>query len=494
MDASSTRESVTHEVELKLEIDSGDIDLLREHGLLRDPPPKTQDQTTVYYDTPSGVVRKECYSLRVRSSGGKFVQTLKPVTDSAGLIARSETDWPVASLGPDLSALKRGPLGGHKLDGLAPIIRSDVTRTSWTVDVGGSRIQVDLDQGKIKAGERSQSFNELEFELLSGEPSCLFAAARVIGEWVPLRIGVLSKAERGAILAKGGFKKATKAAPVEIDRSMSVAEAFEVMVHACLRHYRMNEPLVIERRKAEALHQTRVAMRRLRSAFTLFKSAIADVEYQFLREELRWFTGELGDARNLDVYLERDLPEGDREALIHRREQAYEQVIAAMNSRRFRSLMIELVGWTAFGPWRSGKQARKPVESYAERRLDRLWHSIVHVGHHIADLDEHTRHRLRIQVKKMRYAIEFLRGLYPQHRIAEKRFADAVEELQESLGKLNDLATAKAFVAAPGKDDDWLIGEPEERLHLRDAERAFRDLHETGPFWRDHQHAAVVPA
>ncbi len=265
---------------------------------------------------------------------------------------------------------------------------------------------------------------------------------------------------------------------------MTLAEAFEVMVHACLKHYRLNEPLVIDGRVPNALHQSRVAMRRLRSAFTLFKSAIADVEYQFLREELRWFTGQLGDARNLDVYLQRDLPDAERETLTVRREQAYDQVIAAMNSRRARSLMLELVGWTAFGPWRHGKQARKPVEDYASGRLDRLWRSIADMGRHMADLDEETRHELRIQVKKMRYAIEFLRGLYPQAAQAEKGFASAVEDLQESLGKLNDLATARSLVAGPAGDDSWLIGEPEGRIHLREAERAFRDLEAVGPFWQ----------
>ena len=498
MDASSSRQSVNREIELKLEIEADDVDLLLRPGLLNGAKPRPQEQVTIYYDTPSGELKQHGVTLRVRQIGGKFIQTVKPLTERAGLIARAELECPVKSIDPDLQALEKSSLkpllGKHQLEGLAPVIRSEVTRTSWTMDVWNSRIQVDLDRGKIRAGGRSQSFNELELELLSGEPASLFAGARAISDWVPVRIGVLSKAERGAMLANGALKKVTKAAAVEIDQSMTVAEAFEVMVHACLKHYRLNEPLVLGKRKAEALHQMRVAMRRLRSAFTLFKTAIADVEYQFLREELRWFTGQLGDARNLDVYLERDLAEEDRDALTVRREQAYDLVIAAMNSRRHRALMLELLGWTEFGPWRSGKQARKPVANYAESRLDRLWHSIAHIGRHVADLDEHSRHRLRIQVKKIRYAIEFLRGLYPQHHATEKRFAGAVEDLQESLGKLNDLATARTLISTPSGADEWLIGEPEERLHLRESERAFRDLHQIGPFWRANRQEHPVHA
>jgi CHAD domain-containing protein len=98
-------------------------------------------------------------------------------------------------------------------------------------------------------------------------------------------------------------------------------------------------------------------------------------------------------------------------------------------------------------------------------------------------MDESTRHGLRIQVKKMRYAIEFLGNLYPHSRGSQKRFATAVEHLQELLGKLNDLATAKMIAGGP-VEDDWLIGSFEERRHLLAAEDAYRDLLKVGAFWR----------
>ena len=488
MDAATRPQTVSREIELKLEIAPGDVERLRHHPLLEAASARTQPQLSIYYDTPEGALKALGFSLRVRRAGKTFVQTVKPVSDSAGLVMRDEFETFVSSIAPELDALATGPLGPvvdePRLGGLEPILRSQVRRTSWTVDIGGSRVRFDLDEGEMSAGGNVQRFDELELELVSGEAICLFAGAKAIAELVPVRIGVLSKAGRGALLASGAFDRASKSSAVTVTREMSVAEAFEVMVHACLKHFRLNEPLVISRRDVSALHQSRVALRRLRSAFTLFKSVIADVEYEFLREELRWFTGQLGDARNLDVFLERDLPEPERQSLNVRREDAYDQVVAAMNAQRARMLLLELVGWTAFGPWRSGKRAGKPVEAYAASRLDRLWESIVAVGHDLADLDEETRHELRIQIKKMRYAIEFLRGLYPDSRKAEKRFATAVADLQESLGKLNDLATARTLVAAAPAADDWLIGAPQERLHLREAEAAFRRLEKAGPFWR----------
>jgi inorganic triphosphatase YgiF len=371
-----------------------------------------------------------------------------------------------------------------KAERVVPVIRSDVTRTSWQVDRKNGRLQLDLDDGTISAGERSRAFAELELELLEGAPSSLVVAARRLSDHVPVRLGVLTKAERGFMLANGTLGKIAKAAPVAVESGMTVGEAIEVIVHACLKHYRLNEPLVIRKCKAEALSQARVAMRRLRSAFTLFRPAVEDVEYQHLRHEVRWFTAQLGDARNIDVYLTRDLDDDERERLLAKRERAYEHVADAMNSHKFRRLLIDIVGWTAIGAWRSAKPACRSIDGFATRRLDKLWRSIATAGRRVADMDESTRHGLRIQVKKMRYAIEFLCGLFPGAKGPQRAFGDTIEELQEVLGKLNDLATAKSF-ESQRPHDDWLIGSYEERRYLKSAEDAYRKLLEIGPYWRD---------
>jgi triphosphatase len=84
--------------------------------------------------------------------------------------------------------------------------------------------------------------------------------------------------------------KITKAGPVPLRADMNVAEAFAVIARSCIRHFRLNEPIVIQKRDPEALHQTRVAMRRLRAAVSLFRPALKDRRFEPLRKELRWFT------------------------------------------------------------------------------------------------------------------------------------------------------------------------------------------------------------
>ena len=475
---------VNGEVELKLEVEPKRARRLKRHPLLKASEPRSGRQLTIYYDTAKGALRKAGYSLRVRSAAGGFIQTVKPTIGAAGLFARDEWEMPVGSIKPDLDKLAGLPLEqlwrSGKLRKLRPVVRSEVTRTSWLLDHGGSAFQVDLDEGEIVGGGHSQRLCELELELLDGDPAQLVRAARRLADVVPMRVGVLSKAERGFALADGALDRVTKAGPVAVHAGMTVGEAFTVVAHACIRHYRLNEPLVIATRAPAVLHQSRVALRRLRSAFTLFRPAIRDDDYRRLREELRWFTSQLGDARNLDVYLERDLPAGQRRTLTQRRRKAYRQVIAAMESQRLRDLMLDLVVWVAIGDWRSSKRALRPIAPYAAKRLDRLWSAIAPEAAQLSKLDEDARHRLRIEVKKLRYAVEFLRGVFPDAAKQQKRFASAVEALQESLGKLNDLATARAL--APS-DEDLPAQAQEEAEHLAKARRQARRLARLGPFW-----------
>src|SRR5262249_10337640 len=53
------------------------------------------------------------------------------------------------------------------------------------------------------------------------------------------------------------------------------------------------------------VHQMRVGLRRLRAAMSLFADVLQDPQSAALKEELKWLTGELGPARELDVLVTR---------------------------------------------------------------------------------------------------------------------------------------------------------------------------------------------
>lgn len=477
---------MSKEIELKLDIEPEAIGLVPGLPLLAGAICRRAVLTSVYYDTTKRTLGRNGYSLRVRSVGEKFIQTVKHSSGSGGLFTRDEWEWEIASVEPDLAKLselpKKSPVRAARLSKkIEPLFRSEVTRTSWRVMIGDSEIQVDLDDGALVAGGNTRPISEVELELVTGDPGDVLIAARTLAQQVPARPGALSKAELGFAVVDGTFKRASKAAKVNVVGSMTVGEAFATISNACLKHYRLNEVLVLADRDAEALHQCRVALRRLRSALTFFRSAVADAEYPILRETLRRFTNSLGDARNLDVYLERDLSESERRKLIEKRDAAYGLVIEAMDSVEFRLLLVNLIGWIALGSWKSAKSAAMKIGAFAGRRLDRLWGTIDPAGRSVSRMDENARHRLRIQVKKMRYAVEFFNDVYPDSK-RKTRFVDEIEHLQEALGKLNDLVTARSM--ADSGPNEWWVEQSDEIRHLRPSDRALRKLDAAGPFWR----------
>lgn len=471
------------EIELKLEIASEATKrLIADRQWPNASEWRSERQVSVYYDTPDLKLRKSGFSLRVRSIDNRFVQTLKSMEGSAGLFQRGEWECEIGGPVPDLAWLAETPVAHLAITEVKPVIRSEVDRTICRIAETGSEVELDVDVGVVSAAAREMPVSEIELELIRGRPRAAVELARRIAAEIPAKIVVMSKAERGFALADGRLSEPTKAEPVAVHPGLSVAEGFAMIVSACLRHFRRNEPLVIESRNIEALHQIRVAMRRLRSAFALFRPVVCDRECKRIEDELRWFAAELGDARNLDVYLRRDLNEDQRCFVEERRQKAYDLAIAALESPRFRRVMLDLVTWSAAGWWRDSRDAAAPLEPFVDRRIDRLWSKIFD-SDQVRDLNDKRRHRLRIRMKKLRYALEFTQALHRQRPRCGKKFTKKVKVLQDSLGELHDrviaasMATTNAWLRAPSRC------RKDERQLVREADDAIRRLRKIGPYW-----------
>jgi inorganic triphosphatase YgiF len=474
---------MSREFELKLEVAPDAIDALLQQPWLKRAECKSIKQVSTYYDTEDNELRRRGYSLRVRAADGRFIQTVKSLDSGAGVFERGEWEYQVDAGAPDAELLVGTPLAGLDVAPLRPVLSSDVTRLAFRLQPDGAEIELAIDNGCVSAAGRQQRVAEVEIEIVKGAPSCAVEIARTISAQVPVKLGVLSKAERGFGLAGGTLGQLTKSAPVALDASMTVAQAFERILSACIRHFRLNEAAVLEQRNPEALHQVRVAMRRLRAAMSLFRTAISDQEFARLRAELRWFTNRLGDARNLDVMLQRDFPGGQREQLLERRELAYDEVIAAIDSARLRTMMLDLVAWAALGDWHHNLRAGVPVGTYVARRIDKLWEKTAR-AHHVRLMDDEARHRLRIEVKKLRYGLEFVAALHAHEGKRQKRFGAALEGLQESLGKLNDIVVARTFAASESWTIEPNVQADDERELFHEANQALRALRKIGPYWR----------
>lgn len=457
------------EMELKFDVAPDEATRLRKRALPRlGGVGTTQHLVSVYFDTPARHLRKKGLTLRVRSDGTRSVQTVKRGTGpTVGFFDRAEWEVETAAESPDLAAAADTPVGKvlrkHPDAAFAPIFTTIVDRTTWTIAEGESEIEVALDIGSVESGSTQQAFAELELELKRGTPADLFALVRRIDRAKALKLGVLTKSERGYALAEPDHPSSFKAERVALRPGMNTGEAFREIAYACLRHFRLNEAPLLATRSVDSLHQARVAMRRLRSAFTLFRPVLSGPEALAFKKRLREVSAQLGTARNLDVYLaralrprlERNPEEPGLQDYVLRiesdRERAYDHVAATLEGKPFRKLMLDLVAWLEMDPAAEGshRTANSPsaetIEAYAAQVLERHRRKVKRKGRKLALLSPTERHQVRIEAKKLRYASDFFAALVSGRRNRErhKAFLAALERLQSSLGDLNDIETGR---------------------------------------------------
>ncbi|MEZ2130788.1 MULTISPECIES: CHAD domain-containing protein [unclassified Sinorhizobium] len=479
------------EIEVKLEPSSEIIKRLTRADLLGKP--EILKQTSIYFDTEDRRLFTSGFTVRIRRTGEARIQTVKATGQSASLFTRSEWETPLEGDAPVLD--HSNPLTsefGSDLE-LRPMFDVEVERRIWSVEESGSTIEVALDQGVVISGERNTDVRELELELKDGEPKDLFVLVRKIEALAPVRFGIRSKAERGFSLIEAQ-KFFHKAESVHLDKSMHAAASFQAIAASCFRQFRMNEDILLRHRNAEALHQARVALRRLRSAFSLYKPLLQGEEPQRLKDELRWLAGVLGEARNLDVLLPKAMDDDLWQRLSAAREAAYDDALEALSSSRARALMLDFNEWLHCGndlllPDTEEVHEMK-ASDFAGAALDRMRKKLKKHGRALAEVDDQQRHEARKDAKKLRYAGEFFASLFDDRRGAgrHKRFMAAMEDLQDHLGALNDLASGPAVLEKHDLADhparESVISHADKAELIDAAQAALDDVLDSKRFWR----------
>jgi CHAD domain-containing protein len=187
----------------------------------------------------------------------------------------------------------------------------------------------------------------------------------------------------------------------------------------------------------EELHKQRVATRRLRALLRSTRSQLQNPDRgERLVKELRWLGRVLGEVRDRDVliaYLLGELETIDEagafgavlELLDAERQEARERLLAALDSDRYRDLLAELDRPPALAS--DERLATAPVTEY--RRLRKRAEKL---GNQPSDSDLH---RVRIAIKRVRYASEAVGG--------ENAFLRRAKEAQDLLGEHQDAAIAE---------------------------------------------------
>lgn len=486
---------MSKEIELKLRLTSAQARRLAEQPALAGVKPQKFRLFNTYYDTPELELCQRGIALRLRRKGlNTWLMTVKGGDPAAGALAqRNEWEVPtqpgVFDFDVVTDASLRDFLQLHQ-SALLPVFSTDFTRTTWTIARSGSIVEVALDRGRIdavsledKVTPLSEPICELELELVSGDsPDALFEIAIELAADLHLHPAIASKAERGYALGRGQVEPPAKSAPSPVDRCMSPGEAFRSIALACLLQLQRNEAGAIAGRDSEYLHQARVAIRRLRSAFRTFAPALSSAFIEVYAPRWGELAQHLGGARDWDVFLAETLapleaafPDDPDLACLRQRSEAVQaeaQASAGVALKRnvYSQLLLAFAAalFRAEAPTiESNRGNGSNLRKFAVRRLQKRVEEIKKIARKPGSLSDMQRHRLRIAFKKLRYALEFFAPLLPRKRL--KPYQEGLVAIQDLLGKLNDQVTAERLLKElhPMAEPDpltsgWIAG----RKHL----------------------------
>lgn len=467
---------------------------------IADPMPK-QTLRAVYYDSPDLRLARDGITLRHRSGDGPARWTLKLPSETRGPdngLVREEIEIAgnAREVPGELSGLLTGWLRGAVLGPVATL------RTSRTILMlrggdGADLLEVVDDTVSVQEGRRVVSrFREIEIEVKGEVPDLalttvanrLAAAGAVPGDQLPKVVRALGP---------------RAVAPPELPAAANVlpSDPASELVASSLRNGTRKLLLAdigVRRREEDAVHQMRVACRRMRSDLKTFRPLVEPMWGEALRSELAWLASSLGDARDLEVLRERlqklvrgrtppyDLDAfGRLDAILAKRERAaLEAGAEALASERYLRLLDVLVD-----------AARDPVVSPAaagacSKTLPALvrgaWDKLAKRAGKLDEADLYAAddqwHEARIKAKQARYAAEAVTEVLGK---PAARLAAAAKSVQEVLGNHQDAAVAAETLNTLGHEhlDDGELSLVAGRLVEANRCAVADSRREFGPAW-----------
>ena len=432
---------------------------------------------SVYVDTADRLLQRHQMVLRLRKIGASWLQTLKSSGKASGALThRGEWEAPVRAVRGqgqlDLSLLSASPLPEllarqkHPVE-LQPLFRTRVRRTQWIIERAHATVEVALDIGEITAKSARATLREpiceVELELKedqnqTGSAALIDFAIELLdggGKQSPTLIPMArSKGERGYQLTTQRPATAVKASAkgfvADITAAATTALALRTVVAHGLAVLTANIELLLRDDDPEYVHQARVSLRRVRSAVRLFDREGRDVP-QSLAAELQWFARALGEARDWDVITDETLPSltagigADAvKALVAKatgfRRQAHADIRKAARSPRYAALVLNGERW-CLTPAPAGAEL---LADAAQHALQSASKKLLKAARFFLALTATRRHEVRILAKRLRYALDLFAVALPKQTTT--RYIDALSDLQDVVGLLNDASVAKTVL------------------------------------------------
>ena len=458
--------------------------------------------SNTYYDTQNERLRRAGVALRFRRDGKRRLQTLKAETSGAGgFSARAEWEMPAPRGRLDVAAFPREEILaatgldlGRLATQLRPRFETHFARRSAAVLVdGATRAEVCVDRGYVAAGGRREAISEIELELKAGDSGSLLRYAAQIAKPLGLALEFESKAERGYRVAAGAaFPSPRKWRRPRLGELATPSEAFSAMFAAALTQAGANARGVAQGDDPEYLHQMRVGLRRLRSALLAFRGLVPRKAAQPIAARLRGLMPPLSTARDWDVFCDglvrQGMQEPERAAVLAplltraraKRSLARRHARETAASARLQRFLLRALRWVDSGTWKTDLT----LGAFATAALERLHRKTLKAGREIDWGDAERRHRLRIRVKRLRYACDFFTASFAS--AAAQPYLKRLAALQDILGDLNDIAVARrllAELAAPAGHTRQSLA-ARERMLVTSLEAAWAAFEKRRPFWK----------
>ena len=440
------------------------------------------------------------FAARLRGANGEAEATLKSVVSDgdpeSGLRRRLELNEPLRYALLYCLAGARGVVGSRirqhaTLPELRVLftVRTDRRTAIVSAEAGVDLGEVAFDETTIEAGDRTKRIRRIEVEALApGAEAALEPFVDLLRETHGLRPGTSSKFRSGLALAREAglvaveihepaiVRPAPRAAESDAGTDgddPSLAPLPEESLAALVRGVLTTQLAIVRSHEAgtrlgddiEALHDMRVAVRRLRSALRLFAKVLprgrqagpGATSVSEIDTSLRWLASELGVVRDLDVQLERieewraALEEQDANALgpladllRAQRQAARVSMAAAMDTPRLVELYRTLELLSAVGPGDLPRRALRPAVIALPRMLRRQYRAFRSRAGRIEPdpgVEAELLHATRIRAKRLRYATEFATPIYGKRARA---LVSALKDAQDVLGLHQDAEVAIA--------------------------------------------------
>jgi CHAD domain-containing protein len=287
----------------------------------------------------------------------------------------------------------------------------------------------------------------------------LFAAAGALIDTLPVFPSLIDGYARACL--PSGSRAPVRAARVDLRHAKTPHDALIAVAANIARQWFGNEGGVRDgaRDGTEFLHQMRVALRRLKTWSKTFSRWADDTWERTIATDLDWLGTQLGQARDLDVFVDTTLPmlvaaDVDPAAWAPlqaragaRRGEARAQVQAALRTRRYAVLSLAWLRWLTMQRFSEGpsSMAGKPLADYAAKRVRKHYRRLV-AKPGLPELTPAERHRRRIEAKRLRYTLEFFQPL--ASRKTRRKIAKQLGAIQSVLGDGSDATAALRFLEA----------------------------------------------